>query len=105
MSIDKEVIPLEAFFAADSLAPNPESDPREALRLADVIIGVDFMSQREFVVYGRHILEEIATTGVKKNARVLKIGVDQETDELDKLVALVEVSKGSQDYGGMYGSK
>jgi hypothetical protein len=98
MSIDKTIIPLEAIFAADSLDPNPECDPRPTLDRADVIFGVDVMSGREFLVYGRKTLEEIVATGESRELALVRIGIDQETDELEKLLALVSVVKGSFDY-------
>ena len=98
MSIDNNIIPLEALFAADSFDPNPECDPREMLHVADVVLGVDVMSQREFLVFGKKALERIVTTGVTEELAVVKIGVDQETDELEKLLALMTVVKGNHDY-------
>ncbi len=98
MSIDNRIIPLEAIFAADSLSPNPECDPRPMLGKADVILGVDVMSGHEFLVYGRRALEEIVATGQSRKLAVVRIGIDQETDELEKLLALVSVMKGGFDY-------
>lgn len=98
MSIDKTIIPLEAVFAANCPNLNPECDPRPLLDKADVIFGVDVMSGHEFVVYGRKALEEIVTTGEARQLAVVRIGIDQETDELEKLLALVSLVKGSFDY-------
>jgi hypothetical protein len=98
MSIDKRIIPFEALFAADGINPNPECDPRPELHRADVILGVDVMSGREFLVYGRKALEEIVATGETREHAVVRIGIDQETDQLEKLSALVQVVKGSHDY-------
>ena len=98
MSVERSIIPLEAILAADSLDPNPECDPRPMLDQADVIFGVDVMSGHEFVVYGRKALEEIVATGQSRELAVVRIGIDQETDEMEKLLALVSVVKGSFDY-------
>jgi hypothetical protein len=64
----------------------------------DVIIGVDVMSGHEFLVYGRKTVERISRMDSEEEFSVLYIGLDQETEELERLVALVEVVKGSHDY-------
>ena len=56
---------------------------------------VDVMSQREFIVYGRDLLECIAPA---TEASMMRIGVGQHTDELLRLLALVITIKGSHDY-------
>src|ERR1017187_10425289 len=97
-SIDKKTVPLGAFFASDSLDPNPEWDAQRRLDAAEVILGADVMSQREFLVYGSKVPEQIALSGETKNLNLLKIGIDQATGDLEKLIALVSVSKGRHDY-------
>jgi hypothetical protein len=56
------------------------------------------MSQREFLVYGRIVLEEIVKSGTSQKLNTIHVAIDQETDELEKLVALVQVVKGHDDY-------
>jgi hypothetical protein len=41
------------------MGPNLSKDPRKSLADAMVIIGVDVMSQRKFVVYGRKVLDDL----------------------------------------------
>jgi hypothetical protein len=97
-----EPIPIDALFASDGISPNPELDAAKMLSEAQVIIGRDVMTGHEFLLFGRDRLARIARTGVEQAAVVLKIELDQETDELEKLIALVEFIKGKHDYpGGM----
>ena len=63
-----------------------------------MIFGVDVMSQRRFLVYGRKTLERISRAGGEHLCKILFIGLDQETEELEKLLALVKVVKGYDDY-------
>jgi hypothetical protein len=97
MAEEIPVIPIEALFD-ESLGPNLSSDPRLALHKANVIIGVDVMNQREFLVYGRNTLKRIVASGVAELVPVLRIGLDQDSDELEKLLALVQIIKGQHDY-------
>ena len=97
MDHKKQIIPLEALFD-EGTGPNLSADPRNALRDADVIIGVDVMSRREFVVYGRKSIEKLFRSGKPERLGVMYIGLDQETEELEKLIALVRVVKGHDDY-------
>lgn len=89
-----DVVPIAALFD-DQLGPNLSADPRHALQAAQVILGVDVMSGRQFVLYGRERLGESRTPSP---VRMLRIAVDQETDELEKLLALVQTIKGKHDY-------
>ena len=92
-----DVIPIAALFD-EAYGPNLSDDPRPDLRTADIIMGVDVMSQREFIVYGRDLLERIAAGTQAKETSMMRIGVDQDTDELQRLLALVITIKGSHDY-------
>jgi len=90
--------PIDALFAADNANPNPNWNPRRDLKDAEVIIGVDVMSQRPFLVYGRDTVERVAAGGRAKKVRALAVELDQETEELERLCALVQVLKGRHDY-------
>jgi len=92
-------VPIHAFFAAGTLAPNPERpELRPALMRADVIIGVDVMSEREFLVYGRQVLRAVRRARKPRELIVMRIAIDQETDELEMLTAMVELLRGRHDY-------
>ena len=97
MAEKREVIPIHALFDGSGINPNLDSDPRPAFRDAQIIIGVDVMSQREFLVFGRELLQEIVTSGRDQSVATLYIGLDQETDELEQLIALTVATKGRHD--------
>lgn len=91
-------VSIHALFDSQGIGPNPDADPRQELHDADVILGVDVMSERQFFMYGREALAEIMRTRKGRPLRVARIAIDQETDELEKLSALVRVIKGRCDY-------
>ncbi len=92
------VIPIAALFGEET-EPNLSCDPRPKLAAAEIIMGVDVMSGREFLLYGREALQAFVDSGTPEQAfSTLRIGLDQETDELEKICALVEVVKGCCDY-------
>jgi hypothetical protein len=97
--MQNDAIPIEALFG-EGLSPNLDANPRRALHEADVILGVDVMSQREFLLFGRDAIDRIIATGKAEMCRVLRIELDQETTELEKAVALVRTVKGRDDYAG-----
>lgn len=85
----KHLIPLAALLGEDD-------SPREALRKAAIVLGVDVTSGREILVCGKDTLEEMAR-GEPRKARVLRIAVDQNTDDLERLTALIHTVKGHDD--------
>jgi hypothetical protein len=93
-----KTIPIDALFDSSGVKLNPDCDPRPALQQAQLILGVDVTTGREFLVYGRKTLEKIIRTGKGRQVRTLKVSLDQETDELERLLALVTVVKGRHDY-------
>ncbi len=94
-------IPINALFDESGVRPNPSGvDYRPMLHQAEVIFGVDHMSGRQFLVYGRALLESIVESGVTRSLYTLRIGIDQETKELEQLLALMQVIKGKHDYVG-----
>jgi len=93
----QDYIPLEAFFG-QGMSRNTEVDPRPVLQAAEVILGVDIMSGHEFLIYGRKLCRELVNSGQNREVNVLRIGVDQETDDLERLVVLVQTAKGSHEY-------
>ena len=90
------VVGLEQLLADDGI--NPSSIEAVAMvRSADVILGHDVMSERKFPVYGRAIIEKIAA-GEGQPVPMLVVEIDQETDDLEKLCAMVETVKGRHEY-------
>lgn len=97
----KDVIPINALFQESEQSKfgvNPEFDARQLLKDADMILGVNVMNGHEFIAYGRDVLKEIVKSREARDVKVVHIGIDQETDELEQLLALVQVVKGHHDY-------
>jgi hypothetical protein len=69
---------------------------RQQLEAADVVIGRDVMSRREFVVFGRDALRRAATG--EQQAHGLVVLLDQDTDELEYLCAACQTLKGRNEY-------
>ena len=95
-----KTISIHALFAADSINPNESLDvhPRELVASADVILGVDVISQHEALFFGRRTLEQVAADTQSRKVSVLKVELDMDTDEVERLAALVQVVKGHHDY-------
>ena len=91
-------IPINALFDTSGIAPNLEDDPRQTLNDAEVIFGIDVMSRHEFILYGRKTLERIAKGKKARAVNVMRIELDQDSDDLERIVALVVVVKGFHDY-------
>ncbi len=96
----KDCISIDALFDESGTGPNLSADPRPLLNAADVVFGVDRMSGRQFLVYGADALRHVIQTGKPRRFLVVRIELDQETDDLERLVALMEVVKGPHDYHG-----
>jgi hypothetical protein len=97
------IVPIDALFGLHGLEPNVDADPEPMVRSADIITGVDVMSGHEFLVYGRQTLERIATGTADEVVNVPRIALDQETGELESLVAVVKYVKGRHDYPSYQG--
>lgn len=50
-------------------------------------------------MYGLDTLKRIAKGSRSERLQVVRIGIDAETEDLEKLIALVTVVKGRCDYG------
>ena len=71
---------------------------RTAFETADVILGVDFTTGRESLVFGRSAQKMIAVTQMSDRPRVLRISIDSTGDELELLIAACEIYRGHHDY-------
>jgi hypothetical protein len=71
---------------------------RVALKQSELIVGQDEATGNEFVVFGRPILERISETGAEEKHVVLMVPILQETEELECLIAAVQVVKGWHEY-------
>lgn len=93
-------ISIDALFDTDGINPNESGnvDPRELMASADVIVGVDVMSGHETLFFGRRTLEQVAAGTESRKVSVLKVEFDMDTDELERLAALVQVVKGHHEF-------
>ena len=94
-----DIVPIEALFG-EGRDPNAEVDYRRLLADADLIFGVDVMSGKQFILFGRLSLEKLVRTGQSNILGVVNVGLDQETMEIEKLATLVQDIKGHHDYCG-----
>lgn len=82
-------------------AETPGPSPRHLEQLlaeADVVFAVDSDTQSNILVFGREKLRQIAASDVPEGARVLRVKVGRGEHRLERLLALVERSKGYHDY-------
>jgi hypothetical protein len=84
----------------ESLAVNPSAAARAALAEADVIIGIDMATEREFTVFGIPSLQSTATLKRPSAMRTVRVSFDFQAGELDKLIALVRAAKGRDECAG-----
>lgn len=93
-------LPIHALFAEDDIGPNESLAPHPAdvVASADVVLAQDVMTGRQALVYGRSVLEAIAASRQADELAVLVVELDMDTDELERLIALVRVVKGHDDY-------
>jgi hypothetical protein len=94
-----DIVPIEALFD-EGRDPNAEVNYRRLLADADLIYGVDVMSGKQFIQFGRLSLEKLVRTGQSNILGIFNVGLDQETTEIEKLATLVQDIKGHHDYCG-----
>jgi hypothetical protein len=92
-------LPLEALIGEDG-GPNRAAhfDPWELVDAADVIFAVDIDTEDEVPVFGRDFLESVSAGGAAVPARVLHVEIDQDTEDLERLLGIVVAVKGRHDY-------
>ena len=88
---------VHALFDENGIKPNPSEDIVETLWDAEIITAVDHMTQRETILFGRKLVEQIRRSDQPRWVNVLRIGLDFDTDELDDLKAIVRAVKGRCD--------
>ena len=94
-----ETVSLDAILGSAG-ADDQSAACRKLLVEADVVIGVDAASRREFTIYGTPPLEATATMGADQALRTLRVTLDQSRGQLDQLTALVKVLKGTAGAAG-----
>jgi hypothetical protein len=103
-----EPIPLDALFAEDGINPNMSMGfhPRELIEDAKIIFGINVMDQGAALIYGRELVDqclagELDAEDVHRTL-FIALDFDENCDELERLLALVDVLKGSHCYDGSY---
>ena len=94
-----DIVPIEALFG-EGRDPTAEIDYRRLLADADLIFGVDVVSGKQSIMFGRLSLEKLVRTGQSNILGVVNVGLDQETMKIEKLATLVQDIKGHHDYCG-----
>lgn len=94
-----DIIPIRSLLDEEQGA-SAGTDYRRMLARAEVILGIDVARQREFTVFGTPAMEETIRIGKQQALRTVRIELDAESDELEKLVALVRSVKGRYGYSG-----
>ena len=74
-----------------------DADKRSTLKEADVILGMDPHTGGQQVFFGRDLLHLISDSGFTSGVGVVRVELDSSTDQLEYLVAAVQVLKGSCD--------
>jgi hypothetical protein len=94
-----DIVPIAALFSEgrDAIAAD---EYRQLLAVADLIFGIDVMSEKQLLVFGRLSLEELVRTGESHILRVVNVGLNQETTDIEVLAALVYDIRGHHDYHG-----
>ena len=80
-----------------SALTNP--DVREDVKSCDVVSGVDSSTGNFALFYGAEKLKEIVSSGVAGTVPRMSFLYDSRTDELEYILAVVQVLKGSHCYG------
>ncbi len=77
-----------------------DPDLQAGIKSADIILGCDPKSgQHDGVYYGIAQLKRIVRRGAGEAAKVLRVPVDLDTDDVDVLCAMVQILKGAHCYG------
>jgi hypothetical protein len=98
MSHDKpRGLSIDALFDEAGTGPNLSADPHQEFHAADLVFGVDRMRGREFLLYGADVLRDVIKNGESKSLYVIRIELDQDTDDLEQVIAFVTVVKGKHD--------
>lgn len=87
-----DVITIAALF--DDSDAERAAGYRNALAEADVVLGIDVSTQREFTVFGTPALEETIRLPSEQALRTLRVELSEPNSDLDKLTALVRILKG-----------
>jgi hypothetical protein len=70
----------------------------QALKVADLILGIDEATGNTFIAFGRSVLDEIEANNAPHLCTVIKVPILQATLELEALLAATSVAKGRHEY-------
>ena len=94
--------PLADFFAAHEPheIPNPNPAMLPTLTNADLIFCRELSNGDQFLVFGRELLRTIANVGMTRPVKGVVVEIDQSKliGALERLLALIQVIKGHDDY-------
>lgn len=83
----------------DDLSWSSTGDAVDLLSEVEIIFGRDIRTQEVFLIYGRKRLRELSKNGgTDADVDVLMIDVSRQTNDLDRLLALVQMAKHGYDY-------
>lgn len=88
-----EVHSIKSLFGSGGAAKLTD-EARTAIQQADVIIGVDSGSQREFTVFGTPSLEQTMQVGEEVSMDTLRVEIDEKAGDLARLISAVRSIKG-----------
>src|SRR5688572_6977358 len=95
----RDIVPIAALFS-EGRDPIAADEYARLLAVADLIFGVDVMSEKQFLVFGRLSLEDLIGTGESHILRVVNVGLNHDAPEIERLLSLVQDIKGHHDYYG-----
>lgn len=90
---------LQSLISGDVSPDEPGAvDALKMLAEADVVYAVDPGNRPDILVVGREKLREIAASDMPQGARIVRVNTGGEPLRLERLLALVQQSKGFHDY-------
>lgn len=89
------IMPVQALIGESEGEPLPDGEPRKALDAADVIIAHDVNSDHTAVVLGPELLYGFDAAD---EVNILRVGLDFDSNQLERFLELVEQVKGKHDY-------
>lgn len=96
--MDIPSLTLEEVLGDDKIAWSSTFEAIELLSEMEVIFGRDVPTQEVFLVYGRQRLQDLVHETDDIDLDVLIVDVDRKSDELNRLLALVQLAKQGYDY-------
>jgi len=96
MNTGESWIPIDEIFL-EPRGPKVDADFMKAIEEADIVLGRDATTKTEFLIFGRHDTNQALDSGDFAGLNVFRVELDQDSEDHQKLVALVEAVKGDHD--------